>query len=168
MGTVGTQKSLPILNEGLEMNTTPEKLLADLKASGVSITVDGPDLVLEGEHEPPPELLAELKEHKPELLALLSHQPAAANPCECQPPNLPRADYSGNPCPACGKASRCPACGQCRGCTERAWIEGFHTGENQRIAAENLARLVKDPRRFAQAVEAMMATTDPAEASQHD
>src|SRR3954452_9049565 len=48
------------------------RLIEDARAAGLSIEVDGADLIVEADCDPPPELLAELRQHKAELIALLS------------------------------------------------------------------------------------------------
>jgi hypothetical protein len=52
------------------------QLLQTACAAGLSLAVAGEDLVVEADRDPPPELLAELRERKAELLALLRPSPA--------------------------------------------------------------------------------------------
>ena len=55
-----------------------ERLIETAKAAGLSIEVDGPDLIVEADHSPPDELIAELRVHKAEVIAFLLPRPAAA------------------------------------------------------------------------------------------
>lgn len=55
--------------------TAAARLLETARAAGLSIEVDGDTLVVEIDSEPPAELLAELRAHKPELLAILRPVP---------------------------------------------------------------------------------------------
>ena len=48
--------------------------LAMAQAAGVSLAAEGSDLRVEADSEPPADLLAALREHKPELVALLTGQ----------------------------------------------------------------------------------------------
>jgi hypothetical protein len=45
------------------------RLIEDVRAAGCSIEVDGGDLIVEADRDPPPELVAELRAHKAELIA---------------------------------------------------------------------------------------------------
>jgi hypothetical protein len=49
-------------------------LLDTCRAAGLSIEVDGGDLIVEADGNPPPSLLAELRQHKAEVIALLRPQ----------------------------------------------------------------------------------------------
>jgi hypothetical protein len=57
------------------MNATA--LLDACRAVGVMLQVDGDNLVVETDRDPPPDLIAELRAHKRELIAVLSPQVAA-------------------------------------------------------------------------------------------
>jgi hypothetical protein len=51
-----------------------QRLIEDARAAGLSIEVDGGDLIVETDGDPPPSLLAELRQHKAEVIALLRPQ----------------------------------------------------------------------------------------------
>jgi hypothetical protein len=51
------------------------RLIEDARAAGLSIEVDGNDLIVEGDGNLPPELIAELRRHKAEVVALLLSTP---------------------------------------------------------------------------------------------
>ena len=53
-----------------------QRLIEDARAAGLSIEVDGGDLIVEADGDPPPSLLAELRQHKAEVIALLRPQDA--------------------------------------------------------------------------------------------
>src|SRR5258707_9704332 len=58
-----------------------QRLIEDARAAGFSIEVDGGDLIVEADRNPPAELLIELREHKAELIAfLIPPVPVAALP----------------------------------------------------------------------------------------
>jgi hypothetical protein len=58
-----------------------QRLIEDARAAGLSMEVEGGDLIVEADRDPPPELLAELRQHKAELIAfLIPPVPAAALP----------------------------------------------------------------------------------------
>jgi hypothetical protein len=46
-------------------------LLDNCRVAGLSIEVDGGDLIVEADGDPPPSLLAELRQHKAEVIAFL-------------------------------------------------------------------------------------------------
>jgi hypothetical protein len=48
-----------------------QRLIEEARAVGLSIEVEGGDLIVEADCDPPAELLAELRQHKAELLAVL-------------------------------------------------------------------------------------------------
>src|SRR5260370_10125625 len=48
------------------------RLIEDVRAAGFSIEVDGGDLIVEADRDPPSELVAELRAHKAELIAFLT------------------------------------------------------------------------------------------------
>jgi hypothetical protein len=51
------------------------RLIEDAKAIGLSIEVDGEDLVIEADTAPPEELIGKLRAHKAEVVALLCRLP---------------------------------------------------------------------------------------------
>ena len=51
------------------------RLIEDARAAGLSIEVDGNDLIVEADGDLPPELIAELRQHKAEVVALLLPTP---------------------------------------------------------------------------------------------
>jgi hypothetical protein len=57
-----------------------QRLIEDARAAGLSMEVDGGDLIVDADCDPPPELLAELREHKAELIALLKPPPKGIAP----------------------------------------------------------------------------------------
>ena len=48
------------------------RLLETARAAGLSLVVEGGNLVIEADDDPPPELITELRQHKAELIAALS------------------------------------------------------------------------------------------------
>ena len=52
-----------------------QRLIEDARAAGLSIEVDGGDLIVEADCELPAELLAELRQHKAEVIAFLRPPP---------------------------------------------------------------------------------------------
>src|SRR5690349_8308432 len=58
-----------------------QRLIEDARAAGLSFEVEGGDLIVEADRDPPPDLLAELRQHKAELLvALVPPVPASVPP----------------------------------------------------------------------------------------
>ena len=55
-----------------------DRLIEDVRAAGYSIEIEGGDLVIEADSDPPAELVASLRRHKAEVIALLS-------PCQLEP-----------------------------------------------------------------------------------
>jgi hypothetical protein len=51
-----------------------QRLIEDARAAGLSMEVEGGDLIVEADRDPPPSLLAELRQHKAEVIALLRSQ----------------------------------------------------------------------------------------------
>src|SRR5258708_7686244 len=51
------------------------RLIEDARAAGFSIEVEGGDLIVEADRDPPAELLAELRQHKAEVIAFLRPPP---------------------------------------------------------------------------------------------
>src|SRR5436190_20535195 len=56
------------------------RLIEDARAAGLSIEVEGGDLIVEADRDPPAELLAELRQHKAELISVLATPPHGAVP----------------------------------------------------------------------------------------
>lgn len=52
-----------------------QRLIEDARAFGLSIEVDGADLIIEADRDPPDELITELRVHKAEVIAFLLPQP---------------------------------------------------------------------------------------------
>src|SRR4051794_19789785 len=71
------------------------RLIEDARAAGLSIEVDGADLIVEAECDPPPELLAELRQHKAELIAVLSEDPGERAAIVAEGAGVPRAWLEG-------------------------------------------------------------------------
>jgi hypothetical protein len=57
---------------------TAQRLIEDARAAGFSIEVDGGDLIVEADGDPPLDLIAALRENKAELIAFLKPPPAEA------------------------------------------------------------------------------------------
>jgi hypothetical protein len=82
-----------------------QRLIDDARAAGFSIEVEDGDIIVDADRAPPPELIAELRQHKAELLAILA--------------------------PRLGDASDLDDLEECAAITEygagvpRAWAEGF-------------------------------------------
>jgi hypothetical protein len=95
---------------------TPAELVADLNSKGIFLVANGDKLKCKGKQSVlTPELLETLREHKADLMALLSGM------CFCKPP-MPRADVESNPCQRCSLAGWCTACGGCQWCAfELKW-----------------------------------------------
>src|SRR5437763_734888 len=62
--------------------TAAARLLETARAAGLSIEADGADLVIETDRAIPPDLLAELRQHKAELIAVLVPPSSAATPTD--------------------------------------------------------------------------------------
>src|SRR5438477_11657966 len=59
-----------------------QRLIEDARAAGLSIEVEGADLIVEADCEMPPDLLAELRQHKAELIAVLVRPSGAGTPTD--------------------------------------------------------------------------------------
>src|SRR5438270_12042360 len=59
-----------------------QRLIEDARAAGLSIEVEGADLIVEADCEMPPDLLASLRQHKAELIAALVPPASAATPTD--------------------------------------------------------------------------------------
>jgi hypothetical protein len=57
-----------------------QRLIEDARAAGLSIEVEGADLIIEADYEMPPDLLASLRQHKAELIAVLVPPSSSAAP----------------------------------------------------------------------------------------
>ena len=57
-----------------------QRLIEDARAAGLSIEVEGADLIVEVDCEMPPDLLASLRQHKAELIAALVRPSRASTP----------------------------------------------------------------------------------------
>jgi hypothetical protein len=65
-----------------------QRLIEDARAAGLSMEVEGGDLIVEADCDPPPELLAELRQHKAEVIAFLVPPPPASVPPLPEPDDL--------------------------------------------------------------------------------
>ena len=59
-----------------------QRLIDDARAAGLSIEVEGGDLIVEADRDPPAGLLAELRQHKAELIAVLVRPSGAGTPTD--------------------------------------------------------------------------------------
>src|SRR5438477_10504152 len=59
-----------------------QRLIEDARAAGLSIEVEGADLIVEADCEMPPDLIAELRRHKAELIAVLVPPSRASTPAD--------------------------------------------------------------------------------------
>src|SRR5947207_4783725 len=59
-----------------------QRLIEDARAAGLSIEVEGADLIVEADCEMPPDLLAELRQYKAELIAVLVPPSRAGTPTD--------------------------------------------------------------------------------------
>ena len=59
-----------------------QRLIEDARAAGLSIEVEGADLIVEADCEMPPDLLASLRQHKAELIAVLVRPSGAGTPTD--------------------------------------------------------------------------------------
>jgi len=59
-----------------------QRLIEDARAAGLSIEVEGADLIVEADCEMPPDLLASLRQHKAELIAVLVPPSRAGTPTD--------------------------------------------------------------------------------------
>ena len=106
---------------------TAADVLDELASLGIRATASGQKLLLTPGSRVPQELLVEVREHKNELLELVTQPPDSSEvaPCSCDP--LPSQDEHGDMaqagcgpdydrCQACGYTWRCKLCGGCRRC----------------------------------------------------
>jgi hypothetical protein len=64
-------------------------LLKNARAAGLSLEIDGENLIVEADRDLPAELIAELREHKTELMAILSRRDPMRDPKRPIQPFLP-------------------------------------------------------------------------------
>jgi hypothetical protein len=97
---------------------TPLELLERVQSFGARLTVpEAGRIHIEAPEPLPDELMAELCQHKIELLALLRRGPDyAATACVCPVPIGPTGNTR---CPVCQLPLICLGCGRCRGCKLR-------------------------------------------------
>jgi hypothetical protein len=124
-------------------NTEAARLLATVAELGGSVALDGDSLLLTTSSPAPPELLAAMREHKPELVALLRIGQAAGDqpppgptppdPVAPPPPPTP-PPHAGPPTP------RCPQCGSCE--TRDVAI---HSGRSVRRDCAQCGRFISFP-----------------------
>jgi hypothetical protein len=100
---------------------TATELLSKLRADGVTIKVDGPDLVFNGKKSVlTSDVMVSVGELKPKIIQLISNPVGV---CQCIPP-MPMAVIASKPCIYCGIACWCTACGGCRWCSfEEKWAD---------------------------------------------
>jgi len=92
-------------------------VLDRLAALGITARASGEKLLLEPGSKVPPELLAEVRHCKAEVLTILKDGPDyAATACVCPMPVGPTGP---DRCNVCKLALLCPGCGLCRGCKLR-------------------------------------------------
>jgi hypothetical protein len=86
-----------------------QRLIEDARAAGLSMEVEGGDLIVEADRDPPPGLLAELRQHKAEVIAFLVPPPLASAP----------------PLPELDDFHDRAAIIECRANVPRRWVEGY-------------------------------------------
>jgi len=74
------------------------RLLVAARAAGLSLQIDGENLIVEADRDLPAELIAELREHKAELMAVLSRRDPESVPriqkgCRAPSPTARRPRY---------------------------------------------------------------------------
>ena len=96
---------------------TAAEVLVRLSAMGITAWTSGEKLLLEPGSKVPPELLAEVREHKAEVLTLLI-EPVdySATACVC---SVPVGRTGPDRCNVCELPLICPECEKCRGCKLR-------------------------------------------------
>ena len=92
-------------------------MLVRLENLGVSLTIDGDDVVARPGNRVPRELIPEMKACKPQLVELLA--PPDADLCRCDQWEGPCK--TGLLCLSCFTPSRCSRCNGCRRC----WLVKF-------------------------------------------
>ena len=89
------------------------QIISRLNDRGVTIRVEGQNLVVTPKSKVPADLIAELPQLKPDLMDLLGKM------CFCQPP-MPPADIEAPACQHCNISCWCTTCGGCRWCAFQA------------------------------------------------
>ena len=96
---------------------TPEELLREARSLGAAFRFEGDKVVVSAPLPLPGDLMAKLREHKPEIVALLGQEPDyQATACTCESPVGSTGEAR---CCTCGLPLICPHCGLCRGCKLR-------------------------------------------------
>ncbi len=106
---------------------TAVDVLDELTSLGITATASGQKLLLAPGSKVPQELLAEVKEHKSELLDLVTHPLVPTTACTCNPPPS-QGEYRATAqagcgtayprCSSCGYTWHCKLCGGCRNCRD--------------------------------------------------
>ena len=76
------------------------RLIEDARAAGLSFEVEDGDLMVEAERDPPDALIAELREHKAELIAVLAAPALETAPCRSARRSVASATAAGRPRPS--------------------------------------------------------------------
>lgn len=112
---------------------TATELLSKLRADGVTVEVDGSELIFKGKKSAlTPEVIVSVSKLKTEIMEIFADH---AQVCWCQPP-MPMADIDRQPCQDCGVACWCPVCAGCRWCDLEIWwrhhlVAGWSMGDVQ-------------------------------------
>jgi hypothetical protein len=106
--------------------TQAAEILTELQRRGVTATVEGETLCLKPKHALDANLLARLREHKPEILDALSRRRAAvdASCCESQQQCKHCGDKGKCKCPACTlrRTDEAVPCLMCRADRRQVWL----------------------------------------------
>jgi hypothetical protein len=95
------------------------QIINHLSNLGVTIWAEGESLIVTPKSRVPADLVRELPQRKPELMALLTKM------CFCLPP-MPPAGIDSPACQHCGIACWCATCGGCRWCAfEVMWKDNL-------------------------------------------
>ena len=90
------------------------ELLKELETLGVSVSVDGDEVVLRPGARVPSEMMGPLRQAKDEIMAMLTQVPDFnATACTCPQPIGPTGP---DRCGTCRLPLLCPHCPGCRGC----------------------------------------------------
>ena len=90
------------------------ELLQELETLGVSVSVDGDEMVLRPGARVPSEMMGPLRQAKEKIMAMLTYIPDySITACTCPQPIGPTGPER---CQACGLPLLCPNCPGCRGC----------------------------------------------------
>ena len=93
------------------------ELLKELETLGVSVSVDGDEMVLRPGGRVPTDMMGPLRRAKDEIMTLLTHVPDySITACVCSTPVGPTGP---DRCHVCELGLLCPECGLCRGCKLR-------------------------------------------------